>query len=154
MEQNLADRSDGEELIDAKVGGVHSMVSRLQRSKVCLKRVIWDMPAVKFWPLNGSIDIHGTKYSRQRWWRGADRRQIWGCAFNGQPTTALPSMLLACDMGMCLLIMQYNSNFGTDRLTLMELSLADRGDRKELIDTKVGGVRSTYSQLQPSKLCL
>ena len=33
----------------------------------------------------------------------------------------------------------------------MEQSLKDRGDGKEVIDTKLGGVHSTDSRLQPSK---
>ena len=49
MEQNLADRGDGEELIETKV---------------------------------------------------------WGCAFDGQLTTALSSVPLLCDMELSLLIMQ------------------------------------------------
>ena len=36
----------------------------------------------------------------------------------------------------------------------MGQSLADMGDGKELIDTKIGGVHSTDSQLQPFKVCL
>ena len=41
-----------------------------------------------------------------------------------------------------------------DRWTLMEQSLADIGDGEQLIDTKVGGMDSTDSQLRPSKVCL
>ena len=36
----------------------------------------------------------------------------------------------------------------------MEQSLADKGDGEQLIETKVVGVQSTYSQLRPSQLCL
>ena len=36
MEQSLADRGDGEELIETKVGGVHSTDSRLRPSSVPL----------------------------------------------------------------------------------------------------------------------
>ena len=35
MEQSLADRSDGEELIETKVEDVHLMDSRLQPSQLC-----------------------------------------------------------------------------------------------------------------------
>ena len=157
---------------------------------------------------------HGTKFRRQRWLRGIDRHQSWGCAFDGQPTTALPimpllcdmglslltmqensnfwkdrctlmeqslqievmarnwchqswwcafdgqpttalsSIPLLCDMGLSLLIMQQNSNFWTDLCTLMKQSIANISDGEELIDTKVGGVRSTDKDLRPSQLCL
>ena len=40
MEQSIADRSDGEELIYTKVGDVHSTDSQPQPSKVCLYCVI------------------------------------------------------------------------------------------------------------------
>ena len=40
MEQSLADRSDGEEQIDTKVGGVHSTDGRQQPSEICLYCVI------------------------------------------------------------------------------------------------------------------
>ena len=33
MEQSLADRGDGEELVDNKLGGVHSTDNRLQPSQ-------------------------------------------------------------------------------------------------------------------------
>ena len=39
MEQSLADRGDGEELIESKVGGVHSMVMMVREQRpyqVCL----------------------------------------------------------------------------------------------------------------------
>ena len=36
----------------------------------------------------------------------------------------------------------------------MEQSLADTGDGEELIETKVGGVNSMDSPLQPSQVCL
>ena len=36
MEQNLADSSDGEELIDTKLEGVHLTDNRLQPSILCL----------------------------------------------------------------------------------------------------------------------
>ena len=35
MEQSLADRGDGEQQIDTKVGGVHSMDCRIQSSQLC-----------------------------------------------------------------------------------------------------------------------
>ena len=37
MEQSLTDRSDGEEQINPKVGGVHLMDNNLQSTQVCLK---------------------------------------------------------------------------------------------------------------------
>ena len=43
MEQSLADRDDGEDLIEAKVGGVHSTDSQLQPSQVYLYFVIWEL---------------------------------------------------------------------------------------------------------------
>ena len=36
----------------------------------------------------------------------------------------------------------------------MEQSLVDTGDGEKLIDTNVGGVRTTESRLQPSQVCL
>ena len=42
----------------------------------------------------------------------------------------------------------------TDQCTLMEQSLADKGDRGELIDSKVGGVHSTVKDLRPSQIWL
>ena len=39
MKQSLADRGDVEELVDAKLGGVHSTDSRLQPSQECLQPV-------------------------------------------------------------------------------------------------------------------
>ena len=41
MKQSLANRSDGEELIDTNLGGVHSTDSRLQPSQLCLQLIIW-----------------------------------------------------------------------------------------------------------------
>ena len=41
MEQSLADRNDGEKLIDTKIGDVHSMDSRLRPSKLCLWYDCW-----------------------------------------------------------------------------------------------------------------
>ena len=35
MEQSLADRSDAEEVVDTKLGGVHSMDNQLQLSLCC-----------------------------------------------------------------------------------------------------------------------
>ena len=61
-------------------------------------------------------------------------------------------MPLLCDMGNGLLIMLQNTKSWTDQCTLMEQRLADRGDGEELVDTKVGGVYSTDSQLQPYAL--
>ena len=52
------------------------------------------------------MDTHGTNFSRQRWWNGDDRHQTWGCAIDGQPTTALSTMPPAYDMGSGLLIMR------------------------------------------------
>ena len=89
------------------------------------------------------MHTHGTKFSRQRICRGADRNQSWRCAFDEQPTKALQSMPLLCKIGHRRQIMRENSNFLTDRCTLMEQSLEDREDGVELIDTKVGGVHST-----------
>ena len=40
MEQSLADRGDGEELMDTKVVGVHTTDSRLQSSQLCLYCVV------------------------------------------------------------------------------------------------------------------
>ena len=39
----FTDRGDGEELIDTKLGVVHSTDNRLQPSKVCLQLLIWDI---------------------------------------------------------------------------------------------------------------
>ena len=41
MEQSLADRGDGGELIDTKISGVHLTGSQLQPSQVCL--YVYDM---------------------------------------------------------------------------------------------------------------
>ena len=41
MEQSLADRCDGDELIDTKLGGVLSTDNRLQPSKAILQCLIW-----------------------------------------------------------------------------------------------------------------
>ena len=56
----------------------------------------------------GSTHTHGTKFSRQKCWRGTDQHQSCGCAraFVGQPTTALPNMPLVCDLGISLLSMR------------------------------------------------
>ena len=43
MEESLADGGDGEELIDTKVGDVHSTDSQLQSSKVGIYCVIWTL---------------------------------------------------------------------------------------------------------------
>ena len=43
MEESLADRGDGEELIDTKDGDVHSTDSQLQSSQVRLYCVIWTL---------------------------------------------------------------------------------------------------------------
>ena len=91
MEQSLADRGDGEELIDTKFGGVHLTDKDLRR---------------------------------------------------------IP---LVYDMGISLLIMWY---YWTYRCPFREQALAGIGDETELIDTKIGGVLSTDSRLQPSQLCL
>ena len=45
MEQSLADKGDGEELIDTKFRGVHLMDSRLKSSQLCLQLLIWHWPA-------------------------------------------------------------------------------------------------------------
>ena len=37
MEQSLGDRSDEEEVVNTKLGGVHSTDYRLQPSKLCLQ---------------------------------------------------------------------------------------------------------------------
>ena len=69
MEQFLADRRDGEELIDTKVGIVHSTGSRLQSSQLFPYCVIWPYPvdyAVKFSILNSWMHTHGTMFIRQR----------------------------------------------------------------------------------------
>ena len=87
------------------------------------------------------MHTHGTKFSRQRWWRGAGRPLRWGFAFDGQPTV-LPSMPLVCDKRLSLLIMRWNSNFWTECCTLMEESLSVRGDWEKVVDTKVGGLHS------------
>ena len=100
------------------------------------------------------MHTHGTKFSRQRIWRGTDRHKSWRCAFDRQPIKALQSMPLLCDTGHSLLIMRKNSNFCTDQCILMEQSLADRGYVEKLIITKAGGVHSTESRQKPSKLCL
>ena len=89
--------SDGEELIDTKVRGVHLTDSRLRPSQVCVYGVIWALACLlsgKILMLNGSMHTKGTKFHRQRWRRVADRHQSWGCAFDGQPTMALPIMPL------------------------------------------------------------
>ena len=98
------------------------------------------------------MHTHETKYSSQKIWRGADRHQRWRCAFDGQPTKALRIIPLLRDIGHSLLIVRENSNFWTDRCTLMEQSLSDRVDGEELIDTKVGGVHSTDSWWHPSQV--
>ena len=41
MEQSLAGRRDGEDLVVAKVGGVHSTDNDLRPSPMCLKCNIW-----------------------------------------------------------------------------------------------------------------
>ena len=70
MEQSLADKGDGEELIDTKVGEVHSTDCRLQPFPNMLQA--YDMGtfpadyAVKFQILNGSMDTHATNFSRER----------------------------------------------------------------------------------------
>ena len=71
---------------------------------------------------------------------------IWRTADNSPPNYAS-----SLSYGM---IMRQISKSSTSRCTLMELSLADRGDGEELIDTKIGGVHLTDSWQQPSKVCL
>ena len=41
LEKSFADRGDGEDVLEKKLGGVHSMDSRLQPSQMCLQLVIW-----------------------------------------------------------------------------------------------------------------
>ena len=76
------------------------------------------------------------------------------CAFDGQPTTALPSIPPGSDMDTCLLIMRYISKSWLHRCTHMEQSLADSGDGEESIHTKPGSVHFMDNRLQPSQLCL
>ena len=45
MGQGLADRGDGEELIESKVLGVHLTDREQRHSQVCLYCVIWALPA-------------------------------------------------------------------------------------------------------------
>ena len=98
--------------------------------------------------LNGSKHTHGTKFNRQRWWKGANRHQTWWSAFYGQLTTALPT---AYDMCTDLLIRREISKSWTDRWTLTEQS---RGDGEKLIDSNLGDMHSTDSRKQPSLVCL
>ena len=100
------------------------------------------------------MHTHATKFNRQRLWRGTDRHQTWGCALNGQRSTVLPSIPLVHDLDSSLVIVRWNSKSWTDRCTLMEQSLADRGDGENLIYSKPRGVHSTDSRLHPSQLCL
>ena len=46
------------------------------------------------------------------------------------------------------------ADYLTDRCTHVEQSLADRGDREELVDKKLGGVHSKDNRLQPYEVCL
>ena len=124
MEKSLEDRSDGEELIDTKVGGVHLTDSQIQPCE------IWALACWLCGKILTSERIDGhswNKFSRQRWWRRADGHQSWRCEFDGQRPTVLPNVPLVYDMSINLLI---NSNFWTDRCTLMKQSLADRGDEE------------------------
>ena len=121
MEQSFAHRGDIEKLIDAKLWGVHSTDSWLQPANFILLDHEW-------------IIAHSWhKVYQTEWWRGADRHQIWGFAFDRQPTTALPSIPLVNDVGTGLLIMWQNSKSWTDRCTLKKQNLAERGDGDELI---------------------
>ena len=100
--QSLTESSEGENRIDTKVGGVHVTDSRLGSSQVCIYCMIW---AKACWVCGESltlelIDAHSwNNVYGQRWRRGADGHQSWGCEFDGQPTRALPSVPLLYDMG-------------------------------------------------------
>ena len=57
IDKSLIDRGDGEELINTKLGGVHSTDSRLQPTQVCLQRIRWTLARCKFLNLE-RIDGH------------------------------------------------------------------------------------------------
>ena len=73
--------------------------------------------------------------------------KVWGV--HSTDSRLQPSQL-AYDTGIGMHIILYN--FRTDRCTLMEQSLTDRGDG-EVIDTKVESVHLTDSRLQTSPFC-
>ena len=153
MEQSLADRGDGETpKLEMCIRWAANDSTPKYASSVWYRGMPW--LCGKFLTSERIIGHSWKKVLQTDVWRGTDRHQSWACAFDGQPTTALPNMPLACDMGICLLIMREISNFSTGRCTLLEQSLAYRGDGEEMTDTKVGGVHSTDSRLQPSKVSL
>ena len=76
MEESLADRGDGEERIDTKVGGVHLMDKNLQPFQYASWVRYVHMPAELFGKFLSYT--HGTKFNRPRWWREADRPILGG----------------------------------------------------------------------------
>ena len=67
--ESLANRGDGEELIDTKVGGVHLTTKIYGPQKYASSIGNGPYPsdyAVKYLLLNGSMYTHGTKLSRER----------------------------------------------------------------------------------------
>ena len=90
----------------------------------------WYAEKFKIW--DGLMQTHGTKFSRQRWWRGAGRHQNLEVCIR-RTADYSPSLCLSCMiLGTGLLIMSWNSKSCMDLCTLMKQSLADRCDREEL----------------------
>ena len=89
--------------------------------------------------LSGSMHTHGTNLSRQRWWREADRHQVGG--MNSTDSRQWSSPLCLYSAWFVVQPADYLV-FWTDRCTVMEETLGDRGDGEELISNKVEGVHT------------
>ena len=128
----------------------------LQPSQMCLLLLIWALVCWlcgKFLSLERIDGQSWNKVYQTEVMERSCRYLTWRCVFDGRLTTALQIMPLVYDMGTGLLIMLYITK-SWHWWKLMKQSLAYRGDGEELIDTKLGGVHSTDSRLQPSHLCL
>ena len=103
------------------------------------------------------MHTHGTKFDRQKWWREADRYLSWRSAFNGQPTSALPSMpYLYCVIWTlaCWLCGKFLTVERIDAHSWNKVLRTEVMERIWYIDTKVGGVHTTDNRLQLSQVCL
>ena len=66
------------------------------------------------------MHAHGTKFSRQMLWRGVDRHQSWGCAFDGESTMALQSMPLVCWLSGNILNPERNDAYSCNKVSQTE----------------------------------
>ena len=82
MEQSLADKGEGEELIDTRLGCVHSTDNRLQPSHYTSSLWYGHWPADYALNLNRSMDTHGTKFSDR-----GDREELIDIKIGGVHST-------------------------------------------------------------------